>query len=873
MRLTVKLPAIVVGAILLTAVASGVVSVVIGRNILRQAALDENVHRVEVYAKAVLFYVESARSLLTTTAELPLMSSLARPRELAALVLAHSDVFEYVTLLRPDGTVAMQEPRALEERLSHRDLSFSAWFAEVRRAERTVVSDLHISPATQRPTIVIATPVRAADGRTVGILAGALKLSELSATGSAAPRRSTLGGAGYVTDRRGLIIAHQSKPSYVEQQTDFSAAASVSAALAGKEGSSELFNPIENEQKLTAYRPLPDLGWAVVYGVPVAVALAPLDVLTRGILSASAALAALIGVGVYVLARRTVAPLARLSATAQTVGTGDFSQRIEAPSRDEIGRLAEEFNRMAGALAEKDALVRARAAELQTANRDLTSEIAERKQMEEKVRAASLYARSLIEASLEPLVTISLEGKITYVSERKRSEVALRESEERLRAIFEGALDGILVAEAASRTFLVGNPAICEMLGYTLEEITHLGVSDIHPEPSLPHVLEQFDKSLRGEIRLAADIPVKRRDGSVFYADIKAAPIRLGGKDGLVGIFRDATERRQAQESLRSAEEQFRGLVEQSIAGIYIIQDGKFAYVNQRFAEIFGYAADELLDQKPLSVVVEQDRSFVAEKIRQRPKGDVQAFDFGFTAQRKDGSRTEIGVHSARASHCGRPAIIGMAQDIYEKKRAEEQARQYLVQLETAFMSTVQVATTLSEMRDPYTTGHERRVASIAVAIGAGIGFDARRQEGLRVAGHLHDIGKITIPSEILAKPGKLGPIEYKLIQGHPQASYDVLKDVEFPWPVAEVALQHHERIDGSGYPQGLKGEAILLEARIMAVADVVEAMSSHRPYRPGLGIDKALAEIERGRGTSYDAVVADACLKMFREKGYTIPV
>jgi len=175
-------------------------------------------------------------------------------------------------------------------------------------------------------------------------------------------------------------------------------------------------------------------------------------------------------------------------------------------------------------------------------------------------------------------------------------------------------------------------------------------------------------------------------------------------------------------------------------------------------------------------------------------------------------------------------------------------------------------------MRDPYTAGHERRVAEIAVAVGAELGFDARRQEGLRVAGYLHDIGKITIPSEILSKPGKLSPIEYQLIQGHPQASYDVLKAVEFPWPVAEIALQHHERMDRSGYPQGLKGEAILLEARILAVADVVEAMSSHRPYRPGLGIDKALAEIERGRGSAYDPKVADACLGLFRKKSYALP-
>jgi len=194
-------------------------------------------------------------------------------------------------------------------------------------------------------------------------------------------------------------------------------------------------------------------------------------------------------------------------------------------------------------------------------------------------------------------------------------------------------------------------------------------------------------------------------------------------------------------------------------------------------------------------------------------------------------------------------------------------------ELKIAFMSTVEVATTLSEMRDPYTAGHERRVAEIAVAIGAELGLDERRQEGLRVAGCLHDVGKITIPSEIVSKPGKLIAIEFQFIKGRAQASYDLLKGVEFPWPVAQIALQHHERVDGTGYPQGLKGEAILFEARIMAVADVVEAMSSHRPYRPGLGIDKALAEIERGRGSAYDPVVADACLKLFREKAYELPL
>ncbi|MFH1605132.1 MAG: HD-GYP domain-containing protein, partial [Pseudomonadota bacterium] len=191
--------------------------------------------------------------------------------------------------------------------------------------------------------------------------------------------------------------------------------------------------------------------------------------------------------------------------------------------------------------------------------------------------------------------------------------------------------------------------------------------------------------------------------------------------------------------------------------------------------------------------------------------------------------------------------------------------------LKGALIGTIGAVALTVEKRDPYTAGHQQRAAELCVAIGQKLDFTEDRLEGLRLGATIHDIGKIYVPAEILSRPSKLTAPEFEIIKFHPQIGYDIVKDVKFPWPVTDMILQHHERLDGSGYPNGLKGDDIVMEARILAVADVVEAMSSHRPYRPGLGIDKALAEIERGRGTAYDAVVVDACLRLFRKDHYQL--
>jgi PAS domain S-box-containing protein len=193
-----------------------------------------------------------------------------------------------------------------------------------------------------------------------------------------------------------------------------------------------------------------------------------------------------------------------------------------------------------------------------------------------------------------------------------------------------------------------------------------------------------------------------------------------------------------------------------------------------------------------------------------------------------------------------------------------------LESLKKTLDGTVEAISGLVEYRDPYTAGHERRVARLAKAIGESMSLPEKKLEGLRVAGYIHDLGKISIPAEILSKPGRLTAVEMQLVQQHAQTGYDILKHLEFPWPIAQTVLQHHERLDGSGYPYHLKGDAIILEARIVAVADVVEAISSHRPYRAALGLDFALSEIRKNRGALYDPQVADTCLSLFQNRAFS---
>jgi PAS domain S-box-containing protein len=454
------------------------------------------------------------------------------------------------------------------------------------------------------------------------------------------------------------------------------------------------------------------------------------------------------------------------------------------------------------------------------------------------------------------------------------SDVAERDSGKNLAhysTVFAEGQSAMVILDAETGGIVDVNPAAQSFYGWTSAEIRKIGM----------HVwdVSQTDRELvRKRLREAAAGAIARTHGRHRLAsgelrdvEIYCGPIDIEGRRCVYGIVHDVTERRRANSARREAEEKLRAIVEQSITGIYIIEDGVFSYANPRMAEIFGYAASELVGRPATEVAAPEDRDLVRENVRRRLAGEVNSVQYEFRGRRKDGSDIEVGAHGTVASIRGKRVIIGVVQDITERRRAQRQHDEYLSKLESAMRGAVGALSHMVALRDPYTAGHERRVASLACAIGRDLCLSDDTLRSLDIAGQVHDIGKISVPSEILSKPTRLSLAEFELVKLHAPNGYDILKVVEFPWPIAAMAQQHHERIDGSGYPAGLRNGQICEGARILAVADVIEAMSSHRPYRAALGIGPALEEIERGAGRIYDADAAAAALRLFRDKAYAI--
>lgn len=324
--------------------------------------------------------------------------------------------------------------------------------------------------------------------------------------------------------------------------------------------------------------------------------------------------------------------------------------------------------------------------------------------------------------------------------------------------------------------------------------------------------------------------------------------------------------------ALEESEARFRAMVEQGMVGVFLLDFNHIVYANRRLAETFGYEPEEMIGMDQRTLVMPEDLEYAEEKLRSQFKLGIPCVQLELHGRRKGGSAILVEAESRTIELAGSTLAVGIVSDITKKREAEKTEREYVARLEGVFHQTVELVAAIGQLRDPYTHGHERSVADLAATIALQLGLDAQQVEGVRVASYLHNIGNVGVPTEILAKPSRLSALEIELVQGHAQAGYEIISQVDFPWPVAEIVRQHHERLDGSGYPRGLKGNEIRLEARILAVADTVEAMSSHRPYRPALGIECALAELQKNRGTLYDPIVVDACVTLFREKGYLLP-
>jgi PAS domain S-box-containing protein len=464
-------------------------------------------------------------------------------------------------------------------------------------------------------------------------------------------------------------------------------------------------------------------------------------------------------------------------------------------------------------------------------------------------------------------------------NERLRAEalVALKIAEERWQFALEGGEHGVWEWNVQTDEMFYSRQWK-STLGYAEEEISNTldeWKSRVHPE-DLPRVMQRIERHFNGETPIyVAEHRVLHKDGHYVWI-LDRGKIITRTADGkplrMIGTHTDITTRREADARLRESEAKFKGLVEQTIVGIFIIDAGTVYYANPRTVEILGHAQDEIVGPSLSRLVHPEDWPVVERKINSVLSGKAADIRHEFRARRRDGSIVHIGTHGSRAEYAGRAVVVGVVQDITERLQTEQQLADYVGQLEGSIMHTVEAISQMVELRDPYTSGHERRVGDLAAAIGRELGLDEHRVTGLRVAGGVHDVGKITVPAEILSKPGTLSAAEYQIVKTHPEKGYEILKNIDLPWPVAQAVLQHHERLDGCGYPQGLKGEDILIEARILAVADVIESMITHRPYRPALGLEAALKEIISHSGSRYDPQVVAVAIRLFRERGYQIP-
>ena len=457
------------------------------------------------------------------------------------------------------------------------------------------------------------------------------------------------------------------------------------------------------------------------------------------------------------------------------------------------------------------------------------------------------------------------------ITERKQSEKALRDSEAKFRRLFESIEQGMALHEIITDddgkpvdyVYLDLNDSYTKLLGVTREALGKR-ITEV-----MPKVEEYWIRNF-GEVAQTG-APSYYEDyletTGRYYATYAYSP----KKNQFAVLVTDITDRKIVAKALQESDARYSSMIANISDVIGIMgADGIMKYKSPNIEKWFGWKPQDLVGTDGWQTVHPDDVERLQAEFAALLERDGAAATVEYKYLCKDGSCKPVELTATNLVND--PSINGVLlnyRDITERRQMEASREQDLRRLTQALASTVDIVSEVAETRDPYTAGHQRRVSELAVRIADAMGMSPEQTDEIRIASLLHDIGKMSVPAEILSKPGKLAPIEFELIKAHSEAGYQIISAAHMEGPVAEIVYQHHERCDGSGYPRGLGADDLLPASKVIAVADVVEAMVSHRPYRSALGVDAALAEIERGAGLQYDADVCEACVRLFREEEF----
>jgi PAS domain S-box-containing protein/putative nucleotidyltransferase with HDIG domain len=503
------------------------------------------------------------------------------------------------------------------------------------------------------------------------------------------------------------------------------------------------------------------------------------------------------------------------------------------------------------------------------------------RQMQKAVERGLLYeaVHRRSDGSLFPVevrsVPVSVGGEPVLLSlvrdltATKQAEQELEASESRYRTLAESSPLAVFVSrnERDEDRVVLANPACVKLFGASShEDLVGMSILELFHPDSRALIRERILEV--GEAVLRVEAQIIKLDGSPVEVEATASPLLDQGVAAIQVVLHDITERKLAEKELRDSEEKFATAFKATpdLISITRFSDGRIVEVNEGFLVLLGYTRADSVGKS--SDEVWADPAGRAGFTRLLAKtGEIR--DIETTFRRKDGTSVAVAISARMFDLHGESCILSIVRDLTERKRRQQELIQQKERIESTLTSVIDIASNIVEVRDPYTAGHQRRVSELAVKIAQDLGMSDPEVDDIRVAGLLHDVGKVAVPTEILSKPGQLSPPEFDIIKTHAEVGYNILISAHMKEPIGELVFQHHERCDGSGYPRGLVGDQMLKGAKVIAVADVVEAMMSHRPYRPAFGIEAGLAEIEQGAGQLYDTDVVRSCVTLFREGGF----